>query len=395
MKQLAKKMLKLFILGWYRILCTLLPVRSNVVVFMNNLGRSFGGNPKSIYDEMRRSGLTEQYQCYVLLEDTSIAFEGGIHPVKISRLQYYYVLSIAGFIISDTRLPNYIKKRKKATYLQTWHGTPLKKLALDMTICQMAGGESVEEYHKEFKKNSSTWDYLISQNSFSSEVFKRAFHFQGQMLEIGYPRNDILFQKNNEVDIKTLKEKYQLPFDKKVILYAPTWRDNSYYDNASYKMDAPLDYDELYNQLSKEYVILIKYHYMVKERLDFSRYHGFYQVMDASYDISELYLVSDLLVTDYSSVMFDYSLLKRPMIFYVYDLQEYEEELRGFYFDFVKTAPGPLVMTTKELADRIQNTDFSQYQQKYQEFQAKYHSFEHGDAAKRAIDAVFHAKRKK
>lgn len=365
-------------------MCLLLPVRRDVVVFMSNLGRNYSGNPKSIYETMCTQGLDQTYRCYYILENPKITLPGKIKPIRMSRFRFYYVMAIAGKIISDTRFPNDIRKRKQARYLQTWHGTPLKKLALDMTSYHMAGGESKEEYQAEFKKNSATWDYLISQNEFSSHIFRRAFAFRGKMLEIGYPRNDILFQKNSEEDINHIKQKYNLP-DKKVILYAPTWRDNSFYDKASYRMAAPLDYDYLYEKLSGEYVILIKYHYMVRENLDFSKYGGFYQVMDSSYDISELYLVSDLLITDYSSVMFDYSILKRPIIFYVYDLREYEEELRGFYFDFVKEAPGPFVMTTEELVNQIMWYKWSRYEKRYDDFCKKYHTFEKGDAAENAI----------
>jgi CDP-glycerol glycerophosphotransferase len=124
---------------------------------------------------------------------------------------------------------------------------------------------------------------------------------------------------------------------------------------------------------------------MVREKLDFSEYNGFYRVMDSSYDISELYLVSDMLITDYSSVMFDYSILKRPMIFYVYDIKEYEEELRGFYFDFIKEAPGPFVRTTQELTEQILSYEGSNYQERYDNFSQKYHMFENGKAAEKVL----------
>lgn len=387
MKTIAKKLMKKCILVMYRFMCLLLPVRQDVIVFMSNLGRNYSGNPKSIYEELCAEGLDQEYHCYYILENPSVKLPGKIKTVRISRFKFYYVMAVAGKMVSDTRFPNDIRKRKQVTYLQTWHGTPLKKLALDMTSYHMAGGESKEEYQAEFKKNSATWDYLISQNEFSSHIFRRAFAFHGSMLEIGYPRNDVLFQKNNAKEIQLLKRKYNIP-DKKVLLYAPTWRDNSFYDKASYKMDAPLDYDYLYQELSKDYIVLIKYHYMVREKLDFSKYQGFYRVMDSSYDISELYLISDLLITDYSSVMFDYSILKRPMIFYVYDIKEYEEELRGFYFDFVKEAPGPFVMTTKELADQIISYDWSKYQERYDKFSQKYHMFESGNAAAKVVQII-------
>lgn len=389
MKTMPKKLIKRCILVLYHFMCILLPVRRKVVVFMSNLGRNYSGNPKSIYEEMIAMGLDKKYHCYYILENPKVVLPGRITRVHMSRLRFYYVLAVAGTIISDTRFSNQIRKRKHARYLQTWHGTPLKKLALDMTTYHMAGGETVEVYQEEFKKNSATWDYLISQNEFSSGIFRRAFAFHGEILEIGYPRNDVLFQKNNPMDIKLLKQKYQLPQDKKIILYAPTWRDNSYYDKASYRMDAPLDYDDLYEKLSHEYIILIKYHYMVREKHDFSKYQGFYRVMDASYDISELYLISDLLITDYSSVMFDYSLLKRPMIFYVYDIKEYAQELRGFYFDFVKEAPGPLVMTTNELVTQVLTYDAHKYQTLYDSFSQKYHGFEHGNASEMVVKLLF------
>lgn len=389
MKAKLKHFLKKCMLIGYRLMTVMLPVDPKLCVFMSNLGRSYGGSPKSIYEKMLANGLTDSYRCCFILDDPAVFVPGNAVRVRNSRFRYYYVMARAGVLISDTRFPNYIVKRKQTSYLQTWHGTPLKKLALDMTSCHMAGNESIESYQSEFKKNSATWDYLIAQNEFSENIFRRCFAFDKQMLRIGYPRNDVLFEKNDAASIAALRETYGITADKKVILYAPTWRDNSYYDNASYKMDAPIDYDALYEELHDEYVILIKYHYMVRERLDFSRFHGFYQVIDGSSDIADLYLMADLLITDYSSVMFDYSLLKRPMIFFVYDLEEYKEELRGFYFDFAKEAPGPLCMTTKELITAVKTYDSKVYQTKYEQFHQKYHTYEHGDASLQVIKTLF------
>ena len=388
MKQRIKRLLKNCILVIYRAMTVVLPIRPNTVVFMSNLGRSYGGNPKSIYEEMVAMGLDQKYHCYYLLENPKVSLPGKIRPIRISRWKYYYVMATAKVWVSDTRFPNYIKKRRNVTYIQTWHGTPLKKLALDMNTFQMAGGETMKEYQDEFKRNSATWDYLIAQNQFSADIFRRAFAFDKTIVTTGYPRNDILFQKNKEQEINQIREKLGIASGKKVILYAPTWRDNSFYDKASYRMNAPLDYDYLYESCKEDCVFLIKYHYMVRERQDFSKYKGFYQVMDSFIDISELYLVADVLITDYSSVMFDYSLLHRPMIFYVYDLKEYKEELRGFYFDFVKEAPGPLVTTTVELVEQIKRADFSEFKEAYQKFCKKYHEFEQGTAAKQIISMI-------
>jgi CDP-Glycerol:Poly(glycerophosphate) glycerophosphotransferase. len=232
----------------------------------------------------------------------------------------------------------------------------------------MAGEKSISDYKKKFYENVQTWDYLISQNSYSTRIFRRAFGFNKEILEIGYPRNDVLFRKNNRKDIEEIKDKLGLPKDKRIILYAPTWRDNEFYGKGKYKFNPRINFDLLMKELKKDTVMIVKYHYLVMDQIDWSPYRGFIYTYDMSYDISLLYLVSDMLITDYSSVMFDYSLLKRPMAFYCYDLEEYKNTLRGFYFDFMNEAPGPVVETTEDLISAIKDYDFNKYQEKYQIF---------------------------
>src|SRR5699024_6504922 len=138
-----------------------------------------------------------------------------------------------------------------------------------------------------------------------------------------------------------------LPKDKKVILYAPTWRDDEYHSRGRYKFDIPLDMDYMKESLGEVYIILFRMHYLIAENLDLSSYN--IVAFDASLneDIRELYLIADMLITDYSSVFFDYAILQRPMLFYVYDIDTYRDQLRGFYIDFEKEAPGPLVKSTE------------------------------------------------
>jgi CDP-glycerol glycerophosphotransferase len=285
-------------------------------------------------------------------------------------------------------MPTYLKKRKNTVYIQTWHGTPLKKLALDMLQVSMEGETSLEKYRKNFIKNTETWDYLISQNSYSTGIFRRAFAFDKEVLEIGYPRNDILFHQNNREDILSLKKKLKLPTEKKIILYAPTWRDNEHYGHQHYKFSSQIDFAYLKEKLSPEYIILVKAHYLVGEQIDDSKYKDFLYQFNASFDIAELYLVSDLLVTDYSSVMFDYSILHRPMFFYTYDLEQYKNELRGFYFDFMNEAPGPIVITSKQLVKAILEYDQEEYKMKYQAFTKKFNHADDGNASKQVVDLI-------
>ena len=380
--------MKCFVMILYRVETIVLKVNPKVIVFESNLGRNYTGNPKCIYEEMVKQGLDKEYRCYVILEDTKTKVPGNAIKVKRTRIQYFYIMAIAGVIVSDSRMPKYIIKRKGVTYIQTWHGTPLKKLALDMDDVSMAGETDIETYKYNFAKNASTWDYLISQNEFSTNVFRQAFAYYKKILEIGYPRNDVLFSKNNEQDILKLKKELGLPLDKKIILYAPTWRDDEFYGTGQYKFTSKLDFDLVREALQDEYVFIVKYHYLVQDQVDWSNYKGFIYNFDMTYDIALLYLVSDMLITDYSSVMFDYSLLKRPMLFYTYDLDKYKNQLRGFYFDLTEEAPGPLVTTTRDLIQAIYNYRMEDYEQAYDAFRKKYNHADDGNASKKVVDVI-------
>ncbi len=387
LKQLQKAV-KLIVIGLYHMEARLLPIKRDIIVFESNMGRNYTGNPKCIYEEMIRRGLDKKYRCYYLLDDLSVPIPGRAGKIKRTRFKYFFLMGIAGILVCDARQPDYIVKRKGARFIQTWHGTPLKKLALDMESVSMADADDINRYKKDFYRDTRAWDYLISQNHFSTEVFRRAFAFDKKMLEIGYPRNDILFRRNNPADILNLKRKMGLPTDRKILLYAPTWRDNEYYANGSYKFNRAMDFDLLREKLGDEYVCIVKYHYLVRENIDWSAYRGFVYKFDMCEDIAELYLVADMLITDYSSVMFDYSILNRPMLFFAYDLEEYKDNLRGFYFDFKAEAPGPVIRTTQELIDSIRNYHFPEYEEKYKAFHNKYNNADDGNASKKVVDLI-------
>ncbi len=387
-KKKLKKIIKILVLCIYRIFILLHRTNRRIILFESNVGRNYSGNPRFIYEEMVRRGLDQFYHCYYILEDTSLSLPGKAKKIRRISLAYFYLFSKAGIWVSDTRMPSYLKKRKSVIYIQTWHGTPLKRLGLDLFQMSMEGESGLEHYKREFAKNAMTWDYLISQNTYSTGIFRRAFAFRQEVLEIGYPRNDILINENTSDKIAALKKRFRLPSDKKIILYAPTWRDNESYAPHQYRFSTDLDFSCLKEQLAKDYIILVKAHYLVSERIDFNSYQDFLFQFGAAYDIAELYLISDILITDYSSVMFDYSLLNRPMIFYAYDLDYYKDQLRGFYFDFIQEAPGPITKTTQELVQAILDYDDIRYQEKYQKFKEKYNHADHGDASGRVVDLM-------
>ncbi|MFC5465629.1 CDP-glycerol glycerophosphotransferase family protein [Lederbergia graminis] len=374
----------------YRIVGLLTTKDDKMVMFESFLGKQYSDNPRAIYEYM-----LEHYPEYKLywsfdsrkekeLENTSI------QSVRRFSFQWMLLMNKAKYWVTNSRLPYWIPKSKGVVYLQTWHGTPLKRLAADMNEVHMAK-TNTEEYKKGFLKEAKKWDYLVSPNAYSTEIFKRAFQFNGTMLETGYPRNDFLFTSNDEESIKEIKQSVNLPLDKKIILYAPTWRDNQYHDLGKYKFDLQMDLQKMKDELGEDYIILLRLHYLVAENLDIKEFQGFVYDFSNHKDIRELYVIADLLITDYSSVFFDYGNLRRPMIFFVYDLEEYRDQIRGFYYDFEAKAPGPLVRTTEEIIRVIQDIDENGFSPSasIEAFYEKFCYLEDGNATKRVVDAVF------
>ncbi|WP_445508979.1 CDP-glycerol glycerophosphotransferase family protein, partial [Rossellomorea marisflavi] len=352
--------------------------------------KQYSCNPRAI-SEYRLEHHPE-YDMYWSIDPRSAGvFKGkGLKTLNRFSIPWLFKMARSKYWVSNSRLPIWIPKPNHTTYLQTWHGTPLKRLAADMDQVLMPG-TNTEKYKRNFLKESSRWDYLISPNRYSSEIFTRAFGFEKEMIESGYPRNDFLHNSNSIENMEALKKRLDLPLDKKIILYAPTWRDNEFYAKGKYKFNLKLELDKMQEELGDEYIVLLRMHYLIAENLDITPFAGFAYDVSHHTDISELYLISDLLITDYSSVFFDYANLGRPMIFYVYDIENYRDTLRGFYFDFEAQAPGPLVKTTEDVIRHIQHPDPAS-QANFDAFYQKFCYLEDGEASRRVVEKVFKTK---
>ncbi len=364
------------------------PAKKKLVVFESYLGKQYSCNPRAIYEYM-----VDHKPDYTLIWSVDKHYtepfdQSNIPYVKRFTVPWLFAMARAQYWVVNSRLPLWIPKPKHTTYLQTWHGTPLKKLANDMDEVHMPGTDT-EAYKRNFTKEASNWDYLISPNAYSSAIFRSAFLFDKEMIESGYPRNDLLHALDKEERAVLIKRKLKLPLDKKIILYAPTWRDNEFYARGKYKFTIQLDLDRMRKELGGQYIILLRMHYLVAENLDLSPYEGFAYDYSHHGDINELYLISDVLITDYSSVFFDYANLRSPMIFFTYDLHTYRDLLRGFYFDFEENAPGPIVKTSDEVIETIKEIDRNGTQTNYPSFYEQFCSRECGESAKRVVEKVF------
>lgn len=359
------------------------------IVFESFLGKQYSDNPKAIYFYIKEN--YPEYKLYWSFDRRQYHSlkENVNRPLSRFGFKWLFVMPRAEFLVTNSRMPYWIPKSSNTTYIQTWHGTPLKKLGIDIDEVHMPG-TTTENYKENFTNEARKWDLLISPNAYSTEVFKRAFQFENEIIESGYPRNDILYVGNNEETIDKLKKNLQLPSDKKVLLYAPTWRDNDFYEVGRYKLNLQLDLQQMKDQLGDNYVILIRAHYLVAENLDLSSVGGFAYDVSSYPDINELYLISDILITDYSSVFFDYANLKRPMLFFTYDIEEYRDQLRGFYFDFENEAPGPLVETTEAVIEEIKKLENNGYQlgEDFEGFYQTFCSLEDGKASERVVQHI-------
>ncbi|MCA0174369.1 bifunctional glycosyltransferase family 2 protein/CDP-glycerol:glycerophosphate glycerophosphotransferase [Bacillus sp. RAR_GA_16] len=371
----------------YNYVFTKLPMQNKTIVFESFLGKNYSDSPKNIYEELLNE--KKDYKYIWVFAKTGKEIPGNAKQVKRLSLAYFYYMARAKYWVSNSRIPKALKKREGNVYLQTWHGTPLKKLVFDMNDVHSAN----PNYKADFFEQSRRWDYLISANSYSSEIFKRAFKFDNHMFEYGYPRNDILHSRNKAQLMNKIKMQLNIPLEKKVILYAPTWRDDEFYKPGKYKFTLRFDLQRLQEELGDEYVVLLRTHYFIADHLETENYEGFAYNVSKYDDISELYLIADILITDYSSVFFDYANLKRPILFFTYDLEKYRDTLRGFYIDMESELPGPLVFSNEEIINSIKNIDQvkDQYQDKYDQFYDRFCGWEQGNASKKISGEVFNS----
>lgn len=367
------------------------PFEENTIMFESFGGRQVSDSPYAIYNLFKK--LYPGIRLIWSIDSSLKGFckENGIDYVVKNTAKWVRTMKKSQFWISNARFPAWVKKPSYVTYIQTWHGTPLKKLGLDIANVSMPG-TTTDKYHKNFVKEANRWDALVSPNDYSTQIFRSAFGFKNQILKVGYPRNDELINTPAE-DINLIKEKLGIPTDKKVVMYAPTYRDNQFAAKGKYTFELPFDLEDFKKSFGEDTILILRMHYLISNALDISKYSDFVYDFSNHSNISDLYLVSDVLITDYSSVFFDYAYLKRPILFYPYDYHLYKEELRGFYLNYETDLPGKIANNSEQLLAEINHAlshpDMSA-NEKFMNFYNRFCTINDGLSSFKVVNYVMH-----
>ncbi|WP_455540004.1 CDP-glycerol glycerophosphotransferase family protein [Terrisporobacter sp.] len=381
----ASKKYKRAARGVYKKAFTKMPVKKDWIVYESFLGRNMSDSPKYIYEYLR-DNYPDKYKHIWVFNEKREDLPKDIVQVKRFSFEHLYYIAKSKYWVNNMRQPKWFKKRDNQVFLETWHGTPLKKLVFDMKEVHSAN----KNYKKDFYIQSRAWDYLVSANDYSTEIFKRAFKFDNPILEYGYPRNDLMYHPNKDEVSRKLKEKLGIPLDKKIVLYAPTWRDDEFFKPGKYKFNLEIDLRRLREELGDQYFFVLRTHYFIANHIDVDGLEDFVYNASQYDDITELYLLSDVLITDYSSVFFDYANLKRPILFFTYDLEKYRDTLRGFYLDLQTEGPGPIVMTNDEIIEELRDFDklTEKYKDRVESFHDRFCTMDDGEASKRIAEEI-------
>ena len=361
------------------------PVQKNKIVFSNYFGKSYGCNPKYITQEIIKQKLP--YEIVWLVENPET--ERKNFPPEVILKPYYSKdamkeLASAGVWVDNTRKKYFwefgLKKKEEQLYIQTWHGSlGIKKIEGDI--------ENEDQSWREWAKiDSQNIDLVISNSKFEDEIFNRAFWYSGKILRVGHPRNDIFFCSNeNKIKIKNKVLKFlNLSPEFKTILYVPTFRDGG--ESDCFNIDSSKIVEAVQNKFGGNYKFLLRLHpYTPCGVKEF--FKADCTVDATSYpDIQELLMAADIVITDYSSIMFDFMLTEKPVFIYARDIEKYNND-RGFYYSLEST-PFSISVNNEELVSNIQKFDKEQYIEKVKKFLSKFECIDDGHASERVVKII-------
>ncbi|MDP4510608.1 CDP-glycerol glycerophosphotransferase family protein [Nonomuraea turcica] len=349
---------------------------NDATVYVVNDGRLYADSVRAIYEERLRRGDDREH--IWIVKDGAFVPPGPATVVRAGSREHHAALARSRYIVTNSFLPVWFRAREDQVVVQTWHGTPAKIIGNDQP--HMNRDPKPPIWHRQAAEVRG-WDLLLSQSPWATPVLRKAFGYKGEILESGLPRNDVLNSPDRDALAAAVRERLGLVEGKRVVLYAPTWRD---YDrkNAMVKLDLA----KTREALGADHEILVRAHPM----------QAIPAVPDIAHDVTtypdmaDLLLVADVLVTDYSSVMFDFACTGRPIVLYGYDLAKYSSK-RGLYLDLAEQAPGPVLSTSAEVIEALRSIDSvaAAHADRYDAFRATFAPRDDGKATARVVDRLF------
>ena len=355
------------------------PIKKDKIVVSSYLGQGYGDNGKYIVEQLLKQ--EKHYDIVWLLRDSNNGFPEGVRSVRYLSIRSVYEQATAKVWIANRRKPDYVRKRKGQFYLATWHGgLALKRIEKD------AQEALPSHYIKAAKRDSRMVDLFLSNSSWLTEKYRQSFWYNGQIAEIGLPREDV-FYKVSADSVSRIKTQLGVPEGKQILLYAPTFRKTM--DEASlgvYQIDWKRLLESCRNRFGGGWIGMVRLHPNLAAIQDRLALPSTVRNVSTYPDMQELLLAADVLITDYSSSMFEYSYTDRPVFLYTPDLDAYMAD-RNFYFN-LRDLPFPLAENEEALTHSIQHFDLDAYHKALRYFLRQLGIVPGGDASRRAADII-------
>jgi CDP-glycerol glycerophosphotransferase len=360
-----------------------LPVKKGTVVFESHLGAQYSDNPKYIYRQLRASGAP--YKAIWSHSGGPRGFPTEARLVKRDSWAYYRALARAEFWVDNQGLPAELIKRAQTTYIQTWHGSAFKRMGFDEPSVK----QTTRDQHERLRGMVGRFDHFLVRSEHDVRTLVKGLGVTAELARVGYPRNDALVNGGDPAEQAALRQRLGIADDRTVLLYAPTFRTD---DNGrpATRFEIPFDLDRFAREFGESHVLLVRAHYLSTAVVP-PGLRGTVVDVGHVHDITPLLLLADALVTDYSSVMFDYALRDRPIIFYTPDGEEYVDRLRGSYFNLAEHAPGPVVHDESGLFTALGDLDGigRDHADRRRRFVERFGEYDTGTAAKAVVERFF------
>lgn len=354
--------------------------KQNTILFCSFGGRNFNDSPKAVYDEIcSRDDFKDWRLVWAFVEPEKFTISRG-EKVKVDTFSFFKLLVTSKVWVSNSGMDRGVDIiTDKVIRVETWHGTPLKR------ICGEENQTSIVGNINNRKGPVDSFAIRCSQSEFDREIFSRVFHASKESILLSdLPRNDELLKYNIE-KLDEIRKSLGISEKKKVILYTPTYREYLINESCQNFIAPPMDLKKWERELGNEYVLLIRAHYALSAALNIKE-NAFVKDVSSYRSLNDLYAISDMMISDYSSTYFDYAILDRPMLCFAYDMEEYKKK-RGLYLDLNNDLPCKVCKHENEVISEIMNMDVIAAIEAAKEFHKKYAPYA-GHASKIVVEKI-------